>query len=367
MSSITPRLLVVDDEADIINAYKKILSAAAQPRSANERSSDNSRLNNLADKLFTDTPKPSPEIARFTTDYCNQGDMAVQLIKDSIKYKRPYFAVFLDVRMPPGPDGVWVAQEIRKIDQFVNIVIVTAYSDISPTDITALVQPPHRLLYVQKPFNSHEIRQLATALLAKWLNGQNLRNTNKHLEDLVSERTAELSLAIEALEKSNSKYRQTALDLQKAEKELMAKSDDLAGTNQALQQMMQKNKEDRQEIEQKIMFTVHEMVEPYIERLHKSKLNDTQQSFLNMIKTNLAEITAPFMQGLAHRYFRLNPMEIKVADLIRQGLTTIKIADELNTSKRNIDFYRDQIREKIGIKNTKANLKAVLRDLETEM
>ncbi len=360
-SSYGPCLLVVDDEPDIINAYKKILS----PTSTS--SAESSKLEELTDKLFTDKNHPVPNTTGFTAQYCSQGDAAVQLVKDSIQNQQPFFAVFLDVRMPPGPDGVWTAQQIRALDPYINIVVVTAYSDISPADIAIRVQPPDRLLYIQKPFHSHEIWQFAAALCAKWQAEYELRTTNARLEILVTERTSELSLAIEALEKSNNKYRQTAKSLLKAEAELTVKSDDLAGTNQALQQIMQKSKEEHKEIEQKIMFAVHEMVEPYIERLQKSALNESQQSFLKIIHTNLREITAPFMQGLSHKYFRLNHMELKVADLIRQGKTTVKIAAELNTTKRNIDFYRDQIREKIGIKNTKANLKAVLKDLESDI
>jgi DNA-binding NarL/FixJ family response regulator len=360
MTKCQPRILVVDDEPDVISAYKNILSPV-------HSATGNSKLEQLTDKLFDSAQPTSSAPINYAAEYCSQGEDAVRLVEDSLKSKEPYCVAFIDVRMPPGRDGIWTARQIRSLDPFINIVIVTAYSDISPADIALQVQPPDKLLYMQKPFHSHEIKQFSTALCAKWQAEQDLRHNNENLEALVDERTSELSLAIEALEKSNIKYRKTATDLLKAESKLTAKSDDLAGTNLALQQMMQKNKEDRKEIEQKIMFTIHEMVEPYIERLTKSPLNDAQQSFVKLIHTNLQEITAPFMQGLSHKYFRLNPMEIRVADLIRQGNSTVKIANELNTTKRNIEFYRDQIREKIGIKNTKANLKSVLLDLESDM
>jgi DNA-binding CsgD family transcriptional regulator len=269
--------------------------------------------------------------------------------------------------MPPGPDGVWTAAQIRALDPFVNIVIVTAYSDLSPTQINQQVQPPDRLLYMQKPFHTHEIQQFARALAAKWQAEKELLTTNQHLDQLVQERTRELTIAIEALESSNQKYRETAKILQKTEAALAEKADDLIGTNQALQQMVRKNEEDRKEIEEKVLFAVHEMVEPYMDKLEKSPLNDYQQSFLKIIRTNLTEIVTPFMKDLGHKYFRLSPTELNIANLIRQGTSTKDIVDQLKMTKRTVDFHRDRIREKIGIKNTKANLKAVLQELEGEL
>ncbi len=361
MPKRSPRILVVDDEPGIITAYKSIFS------DREETTPSNTRLSELTEKLFSAHPSSPLNSQKFEIHYCNQGTAAVQATQDAIQNGNPFCTAFIDIRMPPGPDGVWTASKIRELDPLVNIVIVTAYSDISPRDIGILVQPPERLLYVQKPFHSHEIWQFAVALSAKWRTEKELMANNERLDQLVQDKTSDLSMTIESLEKSNNKYSKMAQDLIKTERELTVKADDLSGTNLALQHMMQKNKEDRHMIGQKVLFSIHEMVEPYLQQLQKTKLNDTQQTFLKLIHNNLLEITAPFMKGLSHKYFRLNPTEIQVANLIRQGKTTIKIAEELNTTKRNIDFYRDQIRDKIGIKNTKANLRAVLQDLESEL
>ncbi len=287
-------------------------------------------------------------------------------MRESLKAQRPFSAAFVDVRMPPGPDGVWTAGQIRRLDETINIVIVTAHSDISPVEIARRVPPSENLLYVQKPFHSHEIRQFAAALSAKWQAEKELREINTRLEDQVQTRTRELALTIEALEKSNQQYRQTTRELRAAEAELITKANDLAGTNLALQQMMGREKEIQHQVEDKVLFTVHEMVEPYLNKLHTTGLNEVQQSFIKIIETNLKEITAPFMKGIAKKYFRLTPNEIQIINLIRQGKTTIQIARALNTSKRNIDFYRDRIRQKMGIKNSKASLKTVLKDLGEE-
>lgn len=356
----SPRILIVDDEQNVLEAYRQVF-AGPQPPDGKE-----TRLDELESRLFK-SAAPAQLIPAFELCLCRQGPEAVAAVQESIDKSTPFAVAFLDVRMPPGPDGVWAAARIRALDPFVNIVIVTAYSDLSPAKINQQVQPPDRLLYMQKPFHTHEIQQFALALSAKWQAEKELLTTNQHLDHLVQERTRELTLAIEALESSNQKYRETAKRLQKAEAALAEKADDLIGTNQVLQQMVRKNEEDRKEIEQKVLFAVNEMVEPYMDKLEKSPLNDYQQSFLKIIRTNLSEIVAPFMKDLGHKYFRLSPTELNIANLIRMGTSTKDIADQLKMTKRTVDFHRDRIREKIGIKNTKSNLKAVLQDLEGEL
>lgn len=355
-----PRLLIVDDEQSILDAYRQVLSGNM------ELADSTPKLDDLENKLFPDSQKKFVFPA-FDLCFCRQGHEAVEAVRTALTDNLPFAAAFIDIRMPPGRDGVWTASQIRALDSWVNIVIVTAFSDLNPGEINQAVQPADRLLYMQKPFHSHEIQQFALALSAKWQAERELTATNQHLDQLVQERTKELSLTIEALELSNRKYRETTQQLQKTEAALAEKAEDLSGTNQALQELMRKNDEDRREVEQKVMFTAHEMIEPYLDKLEKSPLDDYQQSFLKIIRTNLGEIVTPFMKDLAHKYFRLSPTELNIANLIRQGISTKDIADQLKMTKRNVDFHRDRIREKIGIKNTKSNLRAVLQDLEYEL
>lgn len=353
-----PRILIVDDEQSILNAYRHVL-AGNQGETASPP-----RLDDLESKLFPESNKTFV-FPSFDLCFCRQGHEAVETVRTASG--SPFAVAFIDIRMPPGRDGVWTASQIRALDPWVNIVIVTAFSDQNPAEINRAVQPADRLLYMQKPFHSHEIQQFALALSAKWQAERELSATNQQLDRLVQERTRELRLTIEALELSNQKYRETTQQLQKAEAALAEKAEDLTGTNQALQELMRKNDEDRREVERKVMFAAHEMIEPYLDKLEKSPLDDYQQSFLKIIRTNLGEIVAPFMKDLAHKYFRLSPTELNIANLIRQGTSTKDIADQLKLTKRNVDFYRDRIREKIGIKNTKANLRAVLLDLGYEL
>ena len=106
--------------------------------------------------------------AGFEPVFCDGAEAAVTAVKESLARNEPFAVVFLDMRMPPGPDGAWAATKIRELDPAVEIVVCTAYSDVDPCEIGGLAPPEDKLSYLQKPFHPHEIRQLTIALSSKW-------------------------------------------------------------------------------------------------------------------------------------------------------------------------------------------------------
>jgi CheY-like chemotaxis protein len=110
------------------------------------------------------TPQPAADSECFDLTLCVGAEDAVQAVLEANAEGRPFSVAFLDMRMPPGPDGVWAATRIRELDSQLDIVIVTAYCDIDPEEITRRVPPAGSLFYLQKPFHAHEVRQLASAL-----------------------------------------------------------------------------------------------------------------------------------------------------------------------------------------------------------
>ncbi|MEW5725792.1 MAG: diguanylate cyclase [Thermodesulfobacteriota bacterium] len=140
-------------------------------------------------------------LAEVELDVCPQGDQAVELVRRALGESRPYAVIFLDVRLPPGPDGVWTARQIRSLDPRAEILIVTAYSDVNPLEITSEAGPPDKMFYLQKPFHPQEILQFTYALGAKWRAERRLEEANRELERKVRERTAELELANKRLAK----------------------------------------------------------------------------------------------------------------------------------------------------------------------
>lgn len=366
------RILAVDDEENILETYRQILCPVK------EQDIDN-RLAEMRNKLFSGASyERQTAAAAFELDVCLQGEEAVAKVEAALQEGRPYGVAFIDMRMPPGQNGLWTAEQLRTLDPLINIVIVTAYSDVHPADIARMVPPADRLLYMQKPFLPMEIEQFAHSMAAKYqaenslidINNklsqayEDISRANEDLEERVREKTRDLAASNQILSQENEQRRQTEEQLRKSKQELLKKANDFEGLNTALNILFRKKEEERRELEQKILFNVKEMIEPYVEKLRNSGLNDPQNSFLNIIESNLEVILAPFMRDLAHKYFRLSNTEVHIANLIKQGKKSKEIGELMNLSSRTIEFYRDRIRKKIGIKNKKENLKGVLKNLD---
>src|SRR6202790_5396598 len=161
------RVLVVDDEADVRDAYRQVLLEADVNR-------DLAAFHDLRTRLFRKAEAPAPAAepaargATFDPLFCDGAETAVAAVKEALALELPFAVVFLDMRMPPGPDGVWAAARIRELDPAIEIVICTAYSDVDPCEIGGIVPPEEKLSYLQKPFHPHEVRQLTIALASKW-------------------------------------------------------------------------------------------------------------------------------------------------------------------------------------------------------
>ena len=99
---------------------------------------------------------------------------------------------------------------------------------------------------------------------------------------------------------------------------------------------------------------------PYLEKLKKSNVNNSQISYLGIIESNLDDITSPFMTLRLDGYHKLTPTEIQVANLVKQGRSTKEIAETLNLAISTINTHRDNIRKKLKISNKKINLRTHL-------
>jgi CheY-like chemotaxis protein len=179
------RVLVVDDDAQLIAEYLRCLGADFEPASAT------ATLGDLEKVLFgEDTDERGA--ARFEVHSRSQGEAAVAAVAESVKVGNPYAIVFLDIRMPPGIDGIETARRIRKIDENVNIVIVTGSLSPEPENLGKEIPPADRIFFFKKPFHAVECRQLAAALCGKWHADLALRRANDVLEQRVQERTEAL-------------------------------------------------------------------------------------------------------------------------------------------------------------------------------
>lgn len=174
------RILVADDDQRILDDYVSVLTGGPDPEDECR-----AKFADLEKELFGEAPS-KPRLPQFSLCLCLQAEEAVKAVQESVRDGCPFAVAFLDVRMPPGPDGVEAAERIRKIDKEINIVFVTGFSDIQPEDIATRVPPVDKLLYCQKPFHANELRQVAYALSAKWSAQRTLRATRQRLEQVIN-------------------------------------------------------------------------------------------------------------------------------------------------------------------------------------
>jgi DNA-binding CsgD family transcriptional regulator len=134
----------------------------------------------------------------------------------------------------------------------------------------------------------------------------------------------------------------------------------LEEVNTALTVLLTRREEDRKELEETFLLNVKRFVLPHIEALKNTTLNAKQRAYLETIESRLNELVSPFVQTISSTYLALTPKEIEVAGLVKEGRTTKEIAQLLNVSPRAVEFHRDNLRTKLGLKNKRANLRSHL-------
>ena len=183
------RILLVDDSEAIHEDFKKILNSDREEAEFDTRAAEL-----LGDREGVKVRND------FEIDYALQGQEALELVRAAANARRPYAMAFMDVRMPPGWDGLETTLKLWEVDPDIQIVVCTAYSDYSWDEIGDMIACPERLLILKKPFDSIEVLQFAHALTEKWTLLQAARRNTDELERTVNERTWELKTTIALLE-----------------------------------------------------------------------------------------------------------------------------------------------------------------------
>jgi PAS domain S-box-containing protein len=186
----------------------------------------------------------------------------------------------------------------------------------------------------------------------------------EHLEELVKERASELIKINESLKQEIAERERVESALRKRKEELKIKTDNLEEVNTALKVMLGKKGEVKNEVEENVMKNVKELVAPYLEKLKKNTSDSQLNGYLDILESNLNDITSSFSANLSSRYLKLTPTEVKIANLIKYGKSTKEIAETLVLSSTTVEFHRRNIRKKLGIRNKKANLRTYLASLK---
>ncbi|MBX3351016.1 MAG: hypothetical protein KF747_20020, partial [Nitrospira sp.] len=151
------RILVIDDNVLIHDDFRKILQPGNEAHNFDEARA----------AVFGGTPRLKP-LLRFELDCVDQGQAALALVQKARLEDRPYAVAFVDMRMPPGWDGLETIEHFWAVDPEIQTVICTAYTDHSWEEIIERLGYDDRLLILQKPFSSVEVSQLAMSLTTKW-------------------------------------------------------------------------------------------------------------------------------------------------------------------------------------------------------
>ena len=186
----TTRILIVDDNPAIHADFRKILC----PNKEYDGVLAEAEANLFGKASVTEN------IPAFELDDASQGEEALQLVRQALDKRRPYALAFMDVRMPPGWDGIETTLKLWELDPDLQIVICTAYSDYDWDEMTVRFGSTDRFVVLKKPFDSIEVRQLAHAFARKWQLQQQERQQVENVERAVISRTEEML-------KSEARYR----------------------------------------------------------------------------------------------------------------------------------------------------------------
>jgi two-component system, sensor histidine kinase and response regulator len=198
MSDSDPiRVLVIDDQESIHEDFRKIVHS----------DSDDMALTEAAAALFGDVAVTAEPAESFEIDSAHQGEEGLAMVEQAIRANHPYPMAFVDIRMPPGWDGVETIQRIWQVAPETLIVLCTAYSDHTWEEIVARLGHTDHLLILKKPFDNIEVRQLVLALTKRWHLARQAEMTRNSLEEKVAQRTQEVEARSRALERASDELK----------------------------------------------------------------------------------------------------------------------------------------------------------------
>ncbi len=298
MSSGQPkrlRILAVDDEQNMLDVYHNALYA------------------------LEDCSQGGPKY-EFDLVLCDQGDTALEAVREAQRQNDPFAVIFLDLLMQPGSDGISTGEQIRLLDPYVNFVIVTGLT-MDPREVAARIQPEDKLLYVQKPSYMHEIRQFVCAFGAKWQMERSLREANEELEN--------------------------------ANKDLME-------THRAMVILAKNLEKIQKETRNSIIREARSTILPIVEKLKRDHSLERYKADLDLVSDYIEDVSSNLSSDMKVATF-LSSAEFRIASMIMNGAPSEEIARNLYISLATVKTHRKNIRKKLSINNSNVNLTTYLK------
>ncbi|MBN1829738.1 MAG: response regulator [Deltaproteobacteria bacterium] len=265
--------------------------------------------------------------------------------------------ILLDLALPDSMD-LSTFDNIHETAPETPIIVLSGLYD-EEVAISAVRQGAQDYLIKGRVESDLLVRAIRYAIERKQIE-EEVKRHRHNLEELVVERTAELMEINEKLTQEIQERKQVEDALKRREEELELNSRNIEEANTALRVLLKVREDDKVKLEQDVLANVKKLVFPFIEKLKAMNLQKNQMAYLETIENNLKTVVSPFLRNITLDHYSLTPREIEVANLVRDGRTTKDIAELLNISTKSVDFHRNNIRDKLGLKKRRSNLRSTL-------
>jgi signal transduction histidine kinase len=319
------RILVIDDQESIHEDFRKII----------ESQGDDQSLNKAAAALFGEEIVQSENVESFQIDSALQGEQGLAMVERALAENRPYPLAFVDVRMPPGWDGVKTVEQIWMADPEILIVLCTAYSDHTWEEIVRRLGRTDYLLILKKPFDNIEVRQIVLALTKRWHLARQAAMTLNQLERMVAMRTRDVEARNQALEKAAAELRvmnnQLASARLSAEAASRAKSEFLANMSHEIRTPMT---------------SILGFAELLREQLGASKNREGSDEFVDAIIRNAKYLLGVIsdildMSIIESGKFDLNRVRCSPFEIVANSVATMQLAADDKGLTLNVEYPGD--------------------------
>jgi CheY-like chemotaxis protein len=225
------RVLIVDDNEDIHDDFRMLLRPPDQGRA----------LDDLVSEILgeeDDDTAAALELPAYEFDSAFQGRAAVEAVQGAVEAGNAFALAFVDIRMPPGWNGVETIRNIWKLDPDIQVIICSAYSDYSWEQIVEELGPSDKLLFLRKPFDPSAVKQMALATTSRWRNDLLVRDRVRQLEHRLANSEQQLAaLGQEVGEGSPDASRPAGRDILASFEQLRVALDRLLSTPLNVEQM----------------------------------------------------------------------------------------------------------------------------------